>query len=365
MNAKKIGFIGLGLIGGSIAKAIRQYYPDYDIIAFDKNKESLALAIQEGTIHTSCSSIDDNFRGCNYIFLCAPVTYNAAYLSQLKDLLDENCILTDVGSVKTSIHEEVIRLGMEANFIGGHPMAGSEKSGFMNSKAHLIENAYYILTPSAKVAEEKVDAYKDFVSSLKALPVILDYHEHDHITGTISHLPHIIASTLVNFVHDTDSKEGMMKSLAAGGFKDITRIASSSPVMWQQICLENRSMISKVLDEYIRLIVQAKCWVDNGDADEIYNMFSNSREYRNSLPEASKGVIEKIYAFYCDIYDEAGGIATIATLLAMNSISIKNIGIIHNREFEEGVLRIEFYDEESCVKAQGVLKERNYTLHVR
>ena len=105
--------------------------------------------------------------------------------------------------------------------------------------------------------------------------------------------------------------------------------------------------------------------MDNGDSDEIYNMFSNSREYRNSLPEASKGVIEKIYAFYCDIYDEAGGIATIATLLAMNSISIKNIGIIHNREFEEGVLRIEFYDEESCVKAQGVLKERNYTLHVR
>ena len=156
-----------------------------------------------------------------------------------------------------------------------------------------------------------------------------------------------------------------MKLIAAGGFKDITRIASSSPVMWQQICLENRAMISKVLDEYIRLIVQAKCWVDNGDADEIYNMFSNSREYRNSLPEASKGVIEKIYAFYCDIYDEAGGIATIATLLAMNSISIKNIGIIHNREFEEGVLRIEFYDEESCVKAQGVLKERNYTLHIR
>ena len=365
MTSKKIGFIGLGLIGGSIAKAIRQYYPEYDIIAFDKNKESLALAVQEGTIHTACSSIDDNFRGCTYIFLCAPVNYNAAYLSQLKSLIDSDCILTDVGSVKTSIHKEVIRLGMEESFIGGHPMAGSEKSGFMNSKAHLIENAYYILTPTAKVAKEKVSAYKEFVTSLKALPVILDYNEHDIITGTISHLPHIIPSTLVNFVHDTDTADGLMKALAAGGFKDITRIASSSPVMWQQICLENRSMISKVLDEYIRLIVQAKCWVDNGDADEIYNMFSNSREYRNSLPEASKGVIEKIYAFYCDIYDEAGGIATIATLLAMNSISIKNIGIIHNREFEEGVLRIEFYDEESCVKAQGVLKERNYTLHIR
>ena len=121
-------------------------------------------------------------------------------------------------------------------------------------------------------------------------------------------------------------------------------------------------------DNATNIINQAKLQIigDNvQNADEIYNMFSNSREYRNSLPEASKGVIEKIYAFYCDIYDEAGGIATIATLLAMNSISIKNIGIIHNREFEEGVLRIEFYDEESCVKAQGVLKERNYTLHVR
>ena len=202
MTSKKIGFIGLGLIGGSIAKAIRQYYPEYDIIAFDKNKESLALAVQEGTIHTACSSIDDNFRDCTYIFLCAPVNYNAAYLSQLKSLIDSDCILTDVGSVKTSIHKEVIRLGMEESFIGGHPMAGSEKSGFMNSKAHLIENAYYILTPTAKVAKEKVSAYKEFVTSLKALPVILDYNEHDIITGTISHLPHIIASTLVNFVHD-------------------------------------------------------------------------------------------------------------------------------------------------------------------
>ena len=98
-------------------------------------------------------------------------------------------------------------------------MAGSEKNGFANSKAHLIENAYYILTPSAKVSEEKINAYRNFVSSLKALPIVLDYRQHDCITGTISHLPHIIASTLVNFVRDTDTKEELMKALAAGGFK--------------------------------------------------------------------------------------------------------------------------------------------------
>ena len=142
MNSIKIGFIGLGLIGGSVAKAIRKYYPGYEIVAFDKNRETLALAVQENIIDTACSSIDENFKGCSYLFLCAPVSCNTAYLAQLKNLLDKNCILTDVGSVKTSIHEEIIALDMEENFIGGHPMAGSEKSGFSNSKAHLIENAY-------------------------------------------------------------------------------------------------------------------------------------------------------------------------------------------------------------------------------
>lgn len=363
MTSVKIGFIGLGLIGGSIAKAIRRYYPDYELLAFDKNRETLALAVQEGTIHTSCSSIDDNFKGCTYIFLCAPVAYNTAYLPQLKDLMDSGCILTDVGSVKTSIHKEVISLGMEESFIGGHPMAGSEKSGFSSSKAHLIENAYYILTPSAKVPEEKVTAFRDFISSLKAIPVILDYKKHDYITGTISHLPHIIASTLVNFVRDTDSEDELMKALAAGGFKDITRIASSSPVMWQQICLKNGENISHILGNYIDTLSRAKELVDSGDDEALYTIFESSKDYRDSMPNSSAGPIKKQFALYCDIIDEAGGIATIATILASNNISIKNIGIIHNREFEEGALRIEFYDEDSSVKAAGLLRKYRYIVY--
>lgn len=361
--AKKIGFIGLGLIGGSIAKAIRQYYPDYELLAFDKNRETLALAVQEGTIHTACSSIDDHFGDLNFIFLSAPVSYNTAYLSQIKEYIRPDCILTDVGSVKTSIHEEVSRLGLEANFIGGHPMAGSEKSGFVNSKAILIENAYYILTPASKVSPEKLQEYKEFVESLKAIPVILDYQQHDYITGTISHLPHIIASSLVNFVHDTDTKDELMKNLAAGGFKDITRIASSSPVMWQQICLKNKKNISQILEAYIQVLNQTKQAVDNGEEQKLYSMFEASRDYRNSIPGSSAGPIKKSFAVYCDIIDEAGGIATIATILASNLISIKNIGIVHNREFEEGVLRIEFYDEDSSLKAAELLRKYRYTVY--
>ena len=363
MTTAKAGFIGLGLIGGSIARAIRRYYPDYELIAFDKSRETLALAVQEGIIDTACASIDDNFRGCRYIFLCAPVSCNTAYLSRLKELIGSDCILTDAGSVKTSIHEEIISLGMEEYFIGGHPMAGSEKSGFANSKAHLIENAYYILTPSAKVSEEKVETYRQFAASLKAIPIVLDYKEHDLITGTISHLPHIIASALVNYVHDTDTKDELMKALAAGGFKDITRIASSSPVMWQQICLKNSRNISHILAGYIQTLERAKEAVERRDEEALYSMFESSRDYRDSMPNSSAGPIKKQFAVYCDIIDEAGGIATIATILASNNINIKNIGIIHNREFEEGVLRIEFYEEASSTKAVELLQKYRYVVY--
>ena len=362
---EKVGFIGLGLIGGSLAKAIRTYFPDYEIVAFDKNKEALALATQESVIDVAATTIDDNFRNCTYIFLCAPVAFNVAYLKQLTEYLNDDCILTDVGSVKTNIHEEVIKLGIEKYFIGGHPMAGSEKSGYANSKAMILENAYFVLTPAAGVPQEKIDKYEHLVSTIHALPIILDYKEHDYITGTISHLPHIIAATLVNYVKESDTKDELMKRLAAGGFKDITRIASSSPTMWQHICLKNRENISQILDSYIKDLEEVKEMIDSGDGQAVYDWFDSSRTYRNSLPGTSSGPIKKAFEVYCDIIDEAGGIAAIATILASNGLSIKNIGIVHNREFEEGVLRIEFYDESSSKKAAELLQKFRYIVYER
>ena len=360
-----IGFIGLGLIGGSIAKSIKRFYPDYRIYAYTRTEATLDEAIKEGVVDVKCKKEDPRFSECDYIFLCAPVNDNISYLSWLKDKIAPGCIVTDVGSVKGEIHKAVHEMGMDGHFIGGHPMAGSEKTGYQSATDYLIENAYYILTPGGEIDILRLTDFMELISSLGAIPLVLTYEEHDYITAAVSHLPHIIASALVNAVHKMDTPEEYMKLIAAGGFKDITRIASSSPVMWQQIFLENREMISKVLDEFIRLIVQAKCWVDNSDSSELYDMFSSSREYRNSLPDSTKGALDRVYAVYCDLYDEAGGIAAIATLLANNNINIKNIGIIHNREFEEGVLRIEFYEEEDCIKAENVLNEHNYTIKKR
>lgn len=362
---KTIGFIGLGLIGGSIAKTIRRVHPDYHILAYARHRETLAAALSSGVIDGVLEEKDERYHNCDYIFLCAPVEYNIQYLKYLKEVISDECIITDAGSVKGPIHQAVEEIGLDHNFIGGHPMAGSERSGFANSSDHLLENAYYILTPGGEVPLNKLTEFSELIDSLGAIPMVLTAEEHDFITAGVSHLPHIIASSLVNLVSALDNDAEYMKTIAAGGSRDITRIASSSPVMWQQICLENTRNISAVLDEYIRMLIQIRCSVDNKEADQLYQLFAASRDYRDSIDVTSKGPITRAYVLYLDIVDEAGGIATIATILAMDKINIKNIGIIHNREFEQGVLKIEFYEEDAMNRASALLKKRNYIVYER
>ena len=365
MKAKKIGFVGLGLIGGSIAKAIRQYYPDYELLAFDKNKETLALAVQEEIIHTVSSSIDDNFRDCDYIFLCAPVQRNLAYLRQLKDIIRSDCYITDVGSTKTEIHEEVIRLGMEANFIGGHPMTGSEKTGILSATNTLLENAYYIITPTALTPKEEISEFRDFVLSLGAIPLILDYKIHDYSTAAISHLPHMIAYSLVNLVHQIDDDKETMKTIAAGGFKDITRIASSSPVMWQNICASNREPILSLMDQYLAILTKLRGYIDSSNEQALLSFFQQAKDYRDSITLPSVKSPTVYYECFVDLVDETGGIAAVAGLLAQYHISIKNIGIVNNREFEEGVLQLAFPDKQTLTRAKRLLTDNGYMVHER
>ena len=237
MTDSTIAFIGLGLIGGSIARGIKRANPDTTIMAYMRTRSRLEQAKADGIVDVILDGIGEELRQCDLIFLCTPVEYNAQYLSSIRPYLKPGALLTDVGSTKTDIHEAVTRLGMEQVFVGGHPMAGSEKTGYENSTDHLLENAYYIITPTAASSDQDVERLVDVANTIGSIPIVLDYHYHDQVTAAISHLPHIVASSLVNLVKDSDGKDGMMKRLAAGGFKDITRIASSSPEMWEQICM--------------------------------------------------------------------------------------------------------------------------------
>ena len=364
MKPQTIGFIGLGHIGGSIAKTIRRIHADIQLIAFDTDRETVAAAMEDGVIDYGFSSIGREFAECDYIYLCAPVLDNNKYVELLSSILHDDMLLTDIGSVKTGIHDHINRFPeLESHFIGGHPMCGTERSGYENANEYLLENAYYILTPTPKVAQEKVSEFKDFITSIGAIPVILGYEEHDYVVGSVSHLPTVIAATLVNLIKNIDDDEETMRMLAAGGFKDITRVASSSPVMWENICLANRDVLIKLIDKYVDALESTKDLIGSSDGTAIEEFFSSSKEYRDSFNTAHRGSVARVHQLFCDLIDEAGGIATIATILATNNINIKNIGIVHNREFQQGVLQVEFYDDESYQAAVKLLRRHHYTVY--
>lgn len=360
-----VGFIGLGLIGGSIARTIRRIHPEAVIYAYDKDQAALKQAAADGVVSHPMEDVDEGFAPCSILFLCAPVSVNISYLEVIRSFMDNQCLLTDVGSVKGPMQEAVVRMGMEENFVGGHPMVGSERSGYEHSTDHLLENAYYFLTPGPQTNFMLSARFSSFIQGLGALPVSLPPQEHDYITAAISHVPHIIAAELVHLVRRADTRGGMLKQLAAGGFKDITRIASSSPVMWEQICQNNSPNIRALLNDMIRDLEEVIHQLDQENGDYVNHYFQEAGEYRNSVPDNATGLFEKIYKIYVDIPDEPGTLATVASQLAFHSISIKNIGIVHNREFEEGVLEIMLYDDESSRRAAQVLRERNYVVHQR
>lgn len=364
-SIRRIGLIGLGLIGGSIAKAIRKYSPETELIAYSRTRATLDEALEQRIIDRACEKEDPLFGTCEVIFLCAPVRTNIGYLPFLARVIGKDCIVTDVGSVKQIMTDAAASCGLSGNFIGGHPMAGSERTGLSNATDYLLENAYYFLTPCDDVDQEKTDRMTNLVRLIRAIPITVTGTVHDYVVASVSHVPHLVASSLVNLVKTRDTDDQLMKLVAAGGFRDITRIASSSPEMWENICLANKSQISDALGAYIDLLKNAKDAVDASDGAAISEMFRTSRDYRDSLSDTTNGAVPRHYLIYVDIYDEAGGIATITTLLAMNGLNIQNIGIIHNREFEEGVLRIEFYDGETQEKAIRILKQRNYIVRKR
>lgn len=358
-----VGFIGLGLIGGSIAKALKKSSDDIYIVAYNRSPAPLKKAREDGVVDLAVSTVGSDFASCDLIFLCTPVEHNSTYLSMLRSIIKSGAIITDVGSVKGHIHRVVSELSMDDCFIGGHPMAGSEKTGYEAATDVLLENAYYAITPTSQTKPEALDFYVDIVKRTGAIPIVTEADKHDYAVAGISHVPHLIASSLVNLVQDNDTDDELMRLLAAGGFKDITRIASSSADMWSQISRANSKQISILLDRYIQSLTEVKVAVDNMDGEAITEMFLRSKEYRDSI-NVRKGVsLYKAHTFYCDIEDREGAISGITLLLSDNGINLKNIEIIHNREYREGVMLVEFYDEAAYNAAYKILTDNNYTIH--
>ena len=324
-DPKKIVFVGLGLIGGSVAKAIHETYPQIKLYATAGHKETVEAAHKDGLVENDCLLTDEEIADSDVIFLCSPVLKNIEYLSRIKPYLKESTLITDVGSVKNDISKEVERLGLSDQFIGGHPMTGSENTGYAYSDPAFLENAYYLLTYQSDKAKEIVPFFDKFITSLGSVTMVLKPDEHDLAVAAISHLPHVISASLVNLVKH----------------------------------------ILRMITEYQEILESFKIAIEKGDGELIKSKFQSAKDFRDSLPVRKSGIIPADFVFYSDLRDEPGQIANVATILASSGISIKNIGIIHNREFEEGVLQVELYSESDYEAALELLKGHGYVLHKR
>ncbi len=356
------GILGLGLIGGSLAKALKTKCNFKKIVAYNRSLPPLIKAYDENVIDIYTTQIDDSFKDCNIIFICTTVDTVCSYAEKLIPFINNNCILTDVGSAKRNIVEKMQSFE-NINFVGGHPMAGSEKTGYEASKHYLFENAYYILTPTEKNKKEHIEYLENLVKLFGAIPIIMNPQEHDFTVSAISHTPHVIAAALVNSVQKLNSEvsNGKMSMLAAGGFKDITRIASSSPSLWNTICFDNKDEIINMLHLFKNQIdtFENELSINNGNVSPL---FENAKNYRDSINQTTSNSYIKNYEIKVDVEDKPGIIATVATMLSVNNINIKNIGIINSRAYENGVLQIVFDSHELKEKSISLLKEMNFNV---
>lgn len=361
----KIGIVGLGLIGGSLAKAFRNRTSIKTIVAFNRHEDVLLEAKKQGVIDEYATEITDIFENCDVIFICTPVQNIIEYTEKLLPFVSKNCIISDVGSTKWQLYQKMKQYSEKFIYIGGHPMTGSERFRYNASKEHLFENAYYILTPDDFISKETVNAFSSFIQSTGAIVVTLSPKEHDYIVASISHVPHIIASALVHNVKNLDTPNQHMHLLAAGGFKDITRIASSSPDMWQGICMENKQQILNVLSSFEMVIKNIREKLSEEQYDYIHDYFDIARVYRDSFHSVTPKSFVKRYEITVDVLDRPGSIAIIAVLFSSHGINIKNMSIVNNREQEQGALYFAFDTEEDRQKSISLLHDLNYDVFVK
>ncbi|AJI21075.1 prephenate dehydrogenase [Priestia megaterium] len=280
----RVLLIGVGLIGGSLALAMKKHR-HVTVVGADINTNEVQVANQLGIVDYVAEDIKTEAAQADYIVLATPVEYTTAWIHDLSTWkLKETVIVTDVGSTKGEIMKAAEALNKKRiSFIGGHPMAGSHTSGAVNARADLFCSARYILTPFENEQKEKIDALMHLLEPTGAQFVLLDAATHDQITGVVSHLPHVIATSLVRQVKGYSAQNHLVTEMAAGGFRDITRIASSNPHMWRDILKQNRSMLLTLLDDWMKEMEQVKLLVEKGDGHELFDYFSDAKEFRDSL----------------------------------------------------------------------------------
>ena len=286
MSVQRLAVIGLGLIGGSFARAVRKAGAVREVVGYDADPARVAAALELGVATVAAASLEEAVREADVVLLSVPVLQTREVLSQLASHLRPDAILTDVGSTKVSVEQDVAAVfgTLPARFVGGHPVAGNEKSGVEASFAELFQGRRCILTPHAHQDPAALATVRGLWEAAGSLVCEMSAEHHDEVLAATSHLPHVLAFALVDFLNTLDSRKEIF-AYAAGGFRDFTRIASSSPKMWQDITRANRSAVLGALDGYLGELHKLREAITQDDGPAILEIYTRARDARERYLE--------------------------------------------------------------------------------
>lgn len=360
-----VGIVGVGLLGGSIGYILKRKNWAKKVIGIGRDENKLEKAIELKAIDEYITIFDNRLKEIDILILCVPVLIIPNYIKKIIPYLKKGVIITDIGSTKGDIIREVEKiLSDDHYFIGGHPMAGSEKTGVEALDPYIFENAVYVLCKTKFSNEHSMNIIKEMVKILDANILEIDYELHDLAVATVSHVPHVVASSLVSNAGKIDNNTNNILSLAAGGFRDTTRIASGSPEMWKDICVTNADKIVSVIDNLQIELNKFKSAIEKKDEEKLLELFKNGKELRDSLPKKRKGILSTMFEMILYVPDKPGIIGTFTNLLGEHGINIKDIEVLHVRENYGGSIRIAFDKNIDSNKAIKVLTENNYEFKV-
>ncbi|MCL4386199.1 MAG: prephenate dehydrogenase [Actinobacteria bacterium] len=366
-NIKNITIIGLGLIGGSLALSLKKVNDNFIITGYDNIPETMDIAIYRKLIDRPAVDYADSVKDADLVIIATPVRLIVEIANKIKDFLKSGTIVTDVGSAKENIVENMVQiLPKDVVFIGGHPMTGSENDGVLSARNDLFVNAFYVLTPTDNTRTEALVALHTLFTKTGAKVITISPAEHDKIVSLISHLPHILSTNLVVLVDNQQKQLNNLFKLCAGGFRDMTRIAASNPKMWLDISIENKKEIINALNNYISHLNKFMKNLEAGNEEYIKNHYIQAKEARLNLPKFIDKDISKLYELRIGIPDKQGVLSEITLAISSAGINIEDISIFHSTEvIGGGILKILVHGENAGTLSRGAIEKLGYEVSVK
>jgi prephenate dehydrogenase len=332
---RRVAVLGTGLIGGSIGLALARQH--IDVVGFDASAERLARARELGAVASAAPSLAAAVDGVDLVMIAVPVGHIARVASAAFDAGAP--IVTDVGSVKAPVVDEIVaaRADRAAWFVGGHPMAGSEQDGVEGADADLFVGAPWVLTPTASTDPNAFTTVRSVVRLLGAEAIEVDPERHDALVALVSHVPQLAASTLMDVASASGGEHRILMRLAAGGFRDMTRIAAGHPGIWPDILTANRDAVLQALDAYRDSLGEVRALVAAGDREGLLDMLKRARIARRNLPVGTPPV-EELVELRIPVPDRPGALAEVLTLAPPLGVNVYDFEIAHSAEGGSGVL---------------------------